>query len=222
MSTRDLPHPPLRGDAQAGCLHQPPAMQHRVDRVLSGGNWPRQRRRMRQPRVVGLITMRPPIWPPHCCDRAACNRSFSTLRVQVGMRRTVGAHPVSTRQRRAPGPGTYGRPGPHAPGGQRQEGHHQPARSSQERQPPASSAGSCKRRWRPPERGAQAPQRILQRKGAGLHGQQQAQAAGGQPPRGAHRSASSPSMASVWPAPHLHGPTRDPERPSRWPCRPPP
>jgi hypothetical protein len=48
--------------------------------VLSGGNWPHQRRRMRQPRAVGLITMRPPIWPPHYRDRAACNRPFSTLR----------------------------------------------------------------------------------------------------------------------------------------------
>jgi hypothetical protein len=37
MPVRDLPDPALRGDAQAGGLHQPPAMQQRVDRGLVRG-----------------------------------------------------------------------------------------------------------------------------------------------------------------------------------------
>src|SRR3712207_1457835 len=57
------------------------------------------------------------------------------------------------------------------------------------RRPPASGGSLGKRRRRPPQRGAQTAQPILQGKVAGLHGQQQQaqQAAAGQLPRGAHR-----------------------------------
>jgi hypothetical protein len=84
MSVRDLPHPPLRGmPKQVASTSQRRCINAWIG-VLSGRNWPRQRRRMRQPRAVGLTTVRPPIWPPHYCDRAACNSPFSTFGIPSG------------------------------------------------------------------------------------------------------------------------------------------